>query len=62
MWFDLWVALALLLVLEGLLPALAPATFRKALWSMVKMDERTLRITGLLSMVLGALLLYWLKN
>lgn len=62
MWFDLWVALALMLVIEGLLPALAPNAYRKFLWSMIKMDDKAIRTTGLFIMVLGAVLLYWLKN
>lgn len=59
---ELWVALALLLVIEGLLPALSPVTFRRYLMTMMQMDERSLRISGLVSMVIGAMLLYLLKN
>lgn len=59
---ELWIALALLLVIEGLLPALSPATFRRYLTTMLQMDERSLRISGLVSMLIGALLFYFLKN
>ena len=59
---DLWSALALVLVIEGLLPALSPTSYRKAAMAMIGMDERSLRIAGLASMVAGALLLYWIKN
>jgi uncharacterized protein YjeT (DUF2065 family) len=59
---ELWVALSLMLVLEGLLPALSPNLFRQALVQMAQMDERALRISGLASMVLGAIILYLLKN
>ena len=59
---ELWVALALLLVIEGLLPALSPGTFRRYLTTMMQMDERSLRISGLVSMAIGAVLLYLLKN
>ncbi len=59
---DLWAALALVLVLEGLLPALSPGTYRKAMLAMIQMDERSLRVTGLTSMIVGALFLYLVKH
>ncbi len=59
---DLWAALALVLVIEGLLPALSPGSYRKAMLSMAQLDERSLRITGLVSMIAGALFLYFLKH
>ena len=62
MFSDLWAALALVLVIEGLLPALSPRSYRRAMLTMTQMDERSLRITGLVSMVAGALFLYLLKH
>lgn len=62
MWSDLWVALALLLVLEGLLPALSPRNYRKAMLSLVQLDDRSIRTGGLVLMVIGAVLIYGLKH
>ncbi|MFO7593970.1 MAG: DUF2065 domain-containing protein [Pseudomonadota bacterium] len=62
MWMDLWAALALVLVIEGLLPALSPDSYRRAMLTMIRMDARSLRITGLVSMIAGAALLYLIKN
>jgi uncharacterized protein YjeT (DUF2065 family) len=62
MWSDLWSALALVLVIEGLLPALSPKSYRKAMFTMMQMDERSLRITGLVSMIAGAVFLYLIKH
>jgi len=59
---EFWIAIALLLVLEGLLPAAAPNLFRRLLISLVQMDEHSIRISGLVSMVLGALLLYLIRH
>lgn len=59
---DLWAALALVLVIEGLLPALSPRTYRKVMFTVMQMDERSLRITGLASMIAGALFLYLVKH
>lgn len=62
MWSDLWVALALMLVLEGVLPALSPRNYRRAMLSMAQMDDRSIRTAGLTLMVVGAGLVYWLKH
>jgi len=59
---DLWAAIALVLVIEGLLPALSPGTYRKVVMAMTQMDERSIRITGLVSMIAGALFLYLVKH
>ena len=61
-WSDFWVALALVMVIEGLLPAITPQGYRKAMMSMAQMDSRSIRITGLVTMCAGALFLYFLKN
>ena len=62
MWNDLLAAVALLLVIEGILPFLNPQALRNTLEQMIKLDDRTLRIFGLGSMLLGVALLYWLRN
>ncbi len=62
MWNDLLAALALLLVLEGILPFLNPGSMRKMLEMVSRVDDRTMRLTGLASMVSGALLLYLVRQ
>jgi uncharacterized protein len=58
MWNDLWVAMALMLVLEGIVPFLSPDTLRRMLVSLIQMDNRSMRIAGLISMLAGVALLY----
>ncbi|WP_133510920.1 DUF2065 domain-containing protein [Candidatus Thiosymbion oneisti] len=58
MWHDLLVAFALLLVLEGVWPFLSPDSLRRTLLLMTEQDSRSLRVTGLVSMVVGVVLLY----
>ncbi|KPJ91787.1 MAG: hypothetical protein AMJ53_10765 [Gammaproteobacteria bacterium SG8_11] len=58
MWHDILVALALMLVIEGILPFLNPAGIRRALIMMAQMDDRQLRFGGLTSMIIGVVLLY----
>ncbi|MCG8426609.1 MAG: DUF2065 domain-containing protein [Chromatiales bacterium] len=58
MWHELWVALALLLVIEGIFPFLSPTSMRKMMLAVQQMDDRSLRISGLVSMVAGVAMLY----
>lgn len=55
---DLLAALALVLVVEGILPFLNPGALRRGLQSIGQMDDRSLRIVGLVSMLAGVALLY----
>jgi uncharacterized protein YjeT (DUF2065 family) len=61
-WSDLWAAFALYLVLEGLVPFANPGGMKRALAQLSQLDERVLRVAGLLSMVAGALLLYLVRG
>ena len=61
MWQDLGAAIALLLVLEGLLPFISPDSLRRVMLKMAQQDDRSLRSSGLVSMVLGVVLLYLVK-
>ena len=61
-WNDLWAACALYLVLEGLMPFANPGGMKRALAQLSQLDERTLRIAGFLSMVAGAMLLYFVRG
>ena len=56
-WQDLFRALALVLVIEGLLPFLAPVRLRQTLLQIAQMDERVLRTVGLISMIAGIVIL-----
>jgi uncharacterized protein YjeT (DUF2065 family) len=52
------IALALLLILEGMLPFLSPAVFRRALEAIRNISDGRLRLLGLGSMLAGLGLLY----
>ena len=58
MWGGLLDAVALLLVLEGILPFLSPASVRRLLTRLTELGDNTMRVAGLASMVAGVLLLY----
>jgi uncharacterized protein YjeT (DUF2065 family) len=55
---DLLTALALVLIIEGLLPGLAPSTWMKVMSDAARMGPQGIRIAGVVSMLCGALLLF----
>ena len=57
-WHQLGVAIALLLVIEGVIPFLVPGRWRNLVQAIAEMDDRTVRLIGLFSMLLGVALLY----
>jgi uncharacterized protein YjeT (DUF2065 family) len=58
MWHDVGVALCLVLVIEGIVPFLYPRRWREMVMMLAEIDDRTMRIAGLTSMLLGTGLLY----
>lgn len=59
---DLVRALALVMVIEGLLPFLLPERWREAMRVAAQLDARTLRLIGLVSMIVGLLILTWVSH
>jgi uncharacterized protein YjeT (DUF2065 family) len=57
-WQDLLAALALVLVIEGMVPFLNPQSLRRMLEMASQVDDRTLRIMGFVSMLFGVVMLY----
>ncbi len=58
MWQEWVIAFGLLLVIEGILPAFNPRGFHQALQVLLAVDEQPLRVWGIISMALGAVLIY----
>jgi len=57
-WNDLLTAIALVLIIEGLLPFAAPSKLKEVYQSMLEMPDKSLRVLGFGSMVAGLLLLF----
>jgi len=57
-WGDLWTAVALMLIIEGILPFLNPSSFRQMLQMMSQMKESNIRILGACWMAAGLIVLY----
>ena len=58
---SLLTALALMLIIEGLLPFLAPGVWREAFRRITDMSDGQLRFVGLTSMLAGLLLLFFTR-
>ncbi|MBC7377361.1 MAG: DUF2065 domain-containing protein [Burkholderiaceae bacterium] len=54
-----WTALALVLVIEGLMPFISPGGWRRMFTQIMQMTDGQIRFFGLLS-ILGGLLMLWL--
>ncbi|MBI1732407.1 MAG: DUF2065 domain-containing protein [Gammaproteobacteria bacterium] len=61
MWNDLLAALALLFVIEGVLPFALPASARRWFAAASQLDDATLRFAGLTSMCIGLIILYFAR-
>jgi uncharacterized protein YjeT (DUF2065 family) len=58
---ELWAALALVLVIEGLMPLISPARWREVFSRILALSDGQIRFIGLASIVLGLLGLLWLR-
>jgi uncharacterized protein YjeT (DUF2065 family) len=58
MWNDLLNALALLLIIEGVIPFLSPSWLRESLHLLCQFDNGSLRLLGFLNMLSGLFISY----
>ena len=58
---DLLAALGLLLVLEGIAPFLYPQGMKRAFARLLTLKDRELRFAGLGSMLVGVIILFWVR-
>jgi hypothetical protein len=57
-WHVLPVAIALVFIIEGMMPFISPNRWRTMLVMVEQMDDRMIRNVGLSSMLLGIAILY----
>ena len=58
---DVWLlALGLMLVLEGLLPMLAPARWRRLFEQMLQLQDGQIRFFGVFMVLAGLALVWWI--
>ena len=61
-WTDLLAALAIVCIIEGVMPFINPPEMKRLLARMASMEEREMRIFGLASMLLGLAILYMVRS
>jgi uncharacterized protein YjeT (DUF2065 family) len=61
MWEALLIGFALMLVLEGIVPFLYPAKWRNLVATLSQISDKHLRTMGLMSMLVGIAILYWIR-
>ncbi len=61
MWESVVPALALVLVIEGMLPFLSPKGWREAMSQAAQLSDNILRILGFCSMLAGVIVLYLVR-
>lgn len=61
-WNDLFSALALVLVIEGLLPFINPSAYKNTMMQMATFPEKSIRMIGFGSMFAGVIFLYLIRG
>ena len=61
MWTEFGSALALVLIIEGVMPFLSPGRFRHTMAQVAQLPDRHLRGIGLGSMLVGVTVLYLVR-
>ncbi len=59
---DFFVALALVLVIEGLMLAVAPGAVRRATEAIGQLPDAPLRITGLIGAIIGVVIVWFIRG
>lgn len=61
-WQEILTAVALVLVIEGMLPFIGPDRYREVVAQIARLSDNQLRTIGLTAMITGLLLLFIVRN
>ena len=61
MWDKILIGVSLVLVFEGILPFINPTAYKKTMLQVVKMPDSNLRTMGLITMLAGVTMLYFVN-
>lgn len=61
-WTEILTALALVLVIEGMLPFVSPRKYRQVVMEITRLSDNRIRNVGLAVMIAGLLLLFFVRN
>ncbi|WP_444997340.1 DUF2065 domain-containing protein [Aliikangiella sp. IMCC44359] len=58
---DLWSAIAIAIIIEGMIPFLSPKSWKETVNKITQLPETKIRLLGLAAMIVGLLLLSVLR-
>jgi uncharacterized protein YjeT (DUF2065 family) len=61
-WTELFSALALVMIIEGIIPFINPQGYKNTMQQMLAMPEPTLRAVGFGLMLVGAISLFFIRG
>jgi len=61
-WTDLFAALAIVCIIEGVMPFINPQGVKRLLGRLASMEERELRLGGFFSMAVGLVILFLVRS
>jgi len=61
-WTEFITAVALLLVIEGMLPFVRPSRYKQLVAQIVRLSDNQLRVIGLAAMIAGLVLLFIVRS
>jgi len=61
-WTEILTAVALVLVIEGLLPFASPGRYRQMVAEIVRLSDNHIRVVGLVVIVVGLAMLYVVRH
>ncbi|MBT8091999.1 MAG: DUF2065 domain-containing protein [Gammaproteobacteria bacterium] len=61
-WTEILTALALVLVIEGMLPFISPSRYRRMVAEVTRLSDNNIRNIGLVVMIAGLLLLFFVRG
>ena len=61
-WTEILTAVALVLVIEGMLPFVRPGRYKQLVAQIVRLSDNQLRMFGLSAMIIGIVLLFVVRN
>ncbi len=61
-WSEILTAVALLFVIEGMLPFVRPSRYKQLVAQIIRLSDSQLRSYGLTAMIAGLLLLFFVRS
>jgi uncharacterized protein YjeT (DUF2065 family) len=61
-WSEILTAIALLFVIEGMLPFVRPSRYKQLVAQIIRLSDSQLRTYGLTAMIAGLLLLFFVRG